>query len=168
MDIAKCILKCAIKCTLRCTPWLHCQVHYQLGVKCIIFVTILCIFKCSLKWNLRCAEVQHREPRQIKLFIESFCALLCPEKCTTMCIFKCNSVFTSSAPLISTSNAPSCVSVYRSQGTTLGVPSDEPSVASPIECVLFVTFLCIFNGSLNWILRCTFKGNINFIMKCTF
>ena len=46
--------------------------------------------------------------------------------------FKCNSIATSSAPLISTLKAPSCASIYRSQGTTLGVPSDEPSVASSI------------------------------------
>ena len=135
MEIAmltKCILRCTIKCTLRCTPWLHCRVGYQLGVKCMIFFTIFCIFKCSLKWNLRCAQEQHRVPPNVHLFIESFCALRCPDMCTTMHIFKWNSIFTSSAPLISTSNAPSCVSVYRSQGTTLGVPSDEPSVASSI------------------------------------
>ena len=113
-------------------PWLHCQVDYQLVLKCIIFFTILCIFKCSLKWNLRRAQVQHRELPQVPLFIESFCALPCPEKCTTMRIFKCNSTFTSTAPLISTSNVPSCASVYRSQGTTLGVPSNEPSVESSI------------------------------------
>ena len=130
MDIAKRILRCTIKCTLRCIPWLHCQVDYHLGVKCIIFFTTLCIFKCSLKWNLRCFQVQHREPPQVHLFIESFCALLCPDKCTTMRIFKCNSTFTSSAPLISTSNAPSCTSVYRSQGTTLVLSSNEPSADS--------------------------------------
>ena len=89
-------------------------------------------FKCSLKWNLWCAQVQHRVPPQVYLFIESFCALLCPGNCTTMHIFKCNSIVTSSAPLISTSNAPSCASVYRSQGTTLGVPSEEPLVVSSI------------------------------------
>ena len=49
-----------------------------------------------------------------------------------MCIFKCNSTFTSSATLISISNALSCAFVYRSQGTTLGIPSDEPSVASSV------------------------------------
>ena len=49
-----------------------------------------------------------------------------------MHIFKCNSIVTSSAPLISTSNAPFCASKYRSQGTTLGVPLDEPSVATLI------------------------------------
>ena len=86
-DIAKCIFSCTIKCTLRCTPWLHCRVDYQLGVKCIIFFTLLCMFKFYL---------------------------------------------TSSAPLISSSNTPSGPSAYRSQSTTLGVPSDEPSVASSI------------------------------------
>ena len=69
---------------------------------------------------------------QVHLFIESFCALLCPNNGTTMCIFKCNSIVTSSALLISTSNAPSCTSLYRSQITPLGVPSDESSVASSI------------------------------------
>ena len=135
MEIAmltKCILRCTIKCTLRCTPWLHCRVGYQLGVKCMLFFTIFCIFKCSLKWNLRCAQEQHRVPPKVHLFFESFCAILCPDMCITMRIFKCNSIFTSSAPLISTSNAPSCSSGYRSQGTTLGVPSDESSAASSI------------------------------------
>ena len=100
--LTKCILRCTIKCTLRCTPWLHCRVGYQLGVKCMIFFTIFCIFKCSLKWNLRCAQEQHRVPPKVHLFIkvhffiESFCALLCPDMCTTMriqvqlnCYFKC-------------------------------------------------------------------------------
>ena len=132
METAKCTLRCTIKCTLRCTPSLHCRVDYQLGVKCMIFFTIFCILKCSLKWNLRFSQEQHRVPPQVHLFIESFCALLCPDMCTTMRIFKCNSIVTSSAPLISTSNAPSCASVYRSQGTALGVSSDEPSVASSI------------------------------------
>ena len=74
--------------------------------------------------------MQYRVPPQIHLVIESLFALLCPKKCITMRILKCNSIFTSSAPLISTSNAPSCASLYRSQGTPLGVPSDLPSVAS--------------------------------------
>ena len=127
-----CIFMEIAKCNLRCTPWLHCRADYQLGVKCTIFFTIFCIFKCSLKWNLRCSQEQHRVSPQVHLFIESFCALLCPDMCTTIRIFKCNSIVTSSAPLISTSNAPSCTSVYRSQGTALGLSSDEPSVASSI------------------------------------
>ena len=98
----------------------------------MIFFTVFCIFKCSLKWNLRCAQEQHRVPPKVHLFIESFYALLCPDMCTTMLIFKCNSIVTSSAPFIPTSNTPSCASVYRSQGTTLDVPSDEPSVVSSI------------------------------------
>ena len=76
--------------------------------------------------------MQHSETPQVHFFIESFCALLCPEKCTTMRIFKCNSTLTSSALLILTSNAPSCASVYRSQSTTLGVLSNDPSVESSI------------------------------------
>ena len=136
MEIAKSILSCSIKCTLRCTPWLHCRVGYQLGVKCMIFFTIFCIFKCSLKWNLRCTQEQHRVPRKVHVFIESFCALLCPDMRTIMRIFKCNSIVTSSAPLTLTSNAPSCAPVYTYQsatlGATLGVPSNEPSVASSI------------------------------------
>ena len=32
----------------------------------------------------------------------------------------------SNAPLISISNALSCATLYRSQGTPLGVPSDKP------------------------------------------
>ena len=132
MEIVKCILRCTIKSTPRYTPWLHCWVDYQLGVKCIIFFAILGMFICSLKWKLRCAQVEHRVHPQVHLFVESFCALLCPDKRTTMRIFKCNSFVTSSAPLISTSNAPFCASDYRSQGTTIGVTSGEPSVASSI------------------------------------
>ena len=45
-----------------------------------------------------------------------------------MRIFNWNSIATSISPLISTSNAPSCASLYRPQGTSLDVPSDEPSV----------------------------------------
>ena len=132
MEIAKWIIRCTIKCTLRCTPLLHCQVDYQLGVKCIFFFTFLCICKCSLKWNLMCAQVQHKVLPQIHYLIESFCALLCPDKCTTMGIFMCNSIVTSSASLILIANPLSCASLFRSQGTPLGVPSDEPSVASSI------------------------------------
>ena len=71
-------------------------------------------------------------PAQVHLFIESFFALLSLNKCTIMPILKCNSVVTSSAPLISTSNAPFCAYLYRSQSTSIGVPPDEPSVVSSI------------------------------------
>ena len=102
------------------------------SIKCIFFFTFLCIFKCCRNWNLRCAQVQYRMPPKVHLFIESFCAVLYLKKCTTMRIFKWNSVVTSSVPLISTLNAPSCPSLYKSQSTPLVVPSDKLSVASSI------------------------------------
>ena len=120
MKIAKWILRCYIKCTLRCTPQVHSQVDNQFGVICIYFFTFFCIF------------VQHRVPPQVHFFIESFCALLYPNKCTTIRIFKGNSIVTLRVALISTSNAPFCASLYRSQSTPLGVRSDKPSMASSV------------------------------------
>ena len=111
---------------------MNCQVNHQLGINCIFFFTSLYIFKCSLKRNLKCAQVQHRVSLQVRLFIRSFCRLLCCKKCANLRIFKSNSIVTSSAHLISTSNAPSCASLYRSQSTPLYVPSDELSVTSSI------------------------------------
>ena len=49
--------------------------------------------------------------------------------------FKSNSIVTSRAPLISTSNAPSCLSLYRFQSTTIDVASDEPSVTSSVALI---------------------------------
>ena len=118
-----------------------------------------------------CSQEQHRVLPQVHLSIESFCALMCPNKCTTTHIFKCNS------------NAPCFASSNRPQSTPLGVLSDKLSVASSIvltnahlsapsmqcqsapstcsvKCVPFGTFLCIFNGSLKWTLKCIFICNI--------
>ena len=125
--------------------------------------------------------MQHRLPPPVYLFIELFCALLCPNKCTTMRIFKCNSFVTSSVPLISTSNAPSCGSLYRSRSAPLGVPSDEPAGASsisltnatssaPPSATSNASFLSPSYASSMalWTQRCTIKSNINSTMKCTF
>ena len=163
LDMAKCILLCPIKRTLRSTLWLLCQFDHELGIKCIFLFTFLGIFKCCLKWNLSCTPVQHRVPSQVQLFIESFCAFLCPKKCTRMRMFKCNSIVTSSAPLISNSNAISCTSLYRSQSTPLGGPSDEPSVGSSVALTNAPS-----NAFLKWTLRSTVKYNINSTMKSTF
>ena len=105
---------------------------------------------CSQKWNLRGTQVQHRVTPHIHLFIESFCALLSPDKCITMRIFKCNSIGTSIAPLISTFNVPFCASLYRSQNTPLSIPWDEPTVASSIALTnapSSATWSAMSNGS---------------------
>ena len=97
-----------------------------------LFHHILWIFKCSLKWNFRCAlkcniEWHLNFTFLLNRLVHSWTITSAPS-----CAFKCNSIVPWSAPLISTSNAPSCASIYRSQSTPLGVPSDELSVASPI------------------------------------
>ena len=86
------------------------------SLKCIFFFIFLHTFMCTLKWNFRCAlKFNSQVLPQVHLFIELFCALLCPSKCTTMRIFKCNSIVASSAPLISTLNTPFYESLCRSQ-----------------------------------------------------
>ena len=98
--------------------------------------TYLWIFKCPIKWNLRGAlkfniECLFMFTFLLNSFLHSFTPLR-SNKCTIMQIFKYNSIVTPSSTFISTWNTPSCASLYRSQGTPLGVPSDEPLVASTI------------------------------------
>ena len=83
------------------------------------FLHILVHFNCSLKWNFSAPQVH--------FFIESFCALLCPNKCTNMCIFKQLNCY-----LKCTLNLNLQCTLYRSQSTPSDVALDEPSVISSI------------------------------------
>ena len=130
-----------------------------------------------------CSQVQHKVPPQVHIFIESFCALLYTNKSTTMYMLKCNSIVTSSAALILTSNTPSVAFLYRSprytfrcsfRWTLSGILNGADkctikcTIKCNVKCVFFVTYLRIFNGSLNRTLRCTFKWKLKFARKYNF
>ena len=133
MDIAKCVLKCTIKYTLGCTPWLHCQMEHQLQRKMHLFLQFLCIFKCFVKWNRRCAlKFNIGFPLKLTFWLNHF-LLSCALTSAPPMHLQMQLNFYLKWTLISTSNAPSCTSLYRSgSAQSLSVPSDDPLVAYSI------------------------------------
>ena len=77
------------------------QVKRQIHHLCFLFVHFQLLYHFV-------TFVQHRVAPHVHVFIDSFSARLCPNKCTTMHIFKCNSIVILRSPLILTSNASLC------------------------------------------------------------
>ena len=116
----------------RCT--LDCNVKWNINwnVKCIFFFAFVCNFYCFLKWNLRSTFKCNIECLRKITFYWNVLYTPLYYRVHHHVHFTCNSVVTLSTPLISTSNAPSCASLYRSWSTPLHVLSDEQSVVSAI------------------------------------
>ena len=132
-----------------------CQMHL------FFFSHFVCIFLSFLKSNLRSTfecNIECLLSLNCLPFVELFCELFYTNKCTTMHICKFNSIVTSSAPLISTSNAPSCASLHRCQRLQV------QRLMRPFFCHLLMYLQWLFKVNSKVHLKC----NVTSTMKCIF